>query len=192
MEQEGQEAQKRASETALELERATARERSNTERSGELETRIAAAGAELEQTRTQLAGVTEERAQHQSFMETAAGEAREFRHKVEARQQEARAAAEEVFRAERELETNRRHAMNLLTLAGNARNHMAQGEESLAALEREAERLNAEMQQARNEQENLGVETGLARQRHEAAAERLKSLEAEIASVRDDVADHAR
>ena len=37
LEQEGQEAQKRASETALELERATARERSNTERIGELE-----------------------------------------------------------------------------------------------------------------------------------------------------------
>ena len=71
-----------------------------------------------------------------------------------------------MFRAERELETNRRHAMNLLTLAGNARNHMAQAEESLAALEREAERLNAEMRQARNEQENLNVETGLARQRH--------------------------
>ena len=52
--------------------------------------------------------------------------------------------------------------MHLLTLAGNARNHMAQGEESLAALEREAERLEAEMSQARNEQENLGVESGQA------------------------------
>ena len=185
LEQEGQEAQKRASEAALDLERATARERGNTERVAELETRMAAAGAELEQTRTQLAGVTEERAQHQSFMETAAGEAREFRHKVEARQQEARAAAEEVFRAERELETNRRHAMNLLTLAGNARNHMAQGEESLAALEREAERLSAEMEQARNERENLGAETGLARQRYEAAAGQLKRLEAEIGTLRE-------
>ena len=64
-----------------------------------------------------------------------------FRQKVEARQQEARAAAEEVFTAERQLEASRRHAMHLLTLAGNARNHTAQGEESLAALEREAERL---------------------------------------------------
>ena len=89
-------------------------------------------------------------------METAAGEAQAFRQQVEARQQEARTAAEEVFAAERELETSRRHAMHLLTLAGNARNHTAQGEESLAALEREAERLEAEMGQARNELENLG------------------------------------
>ncbi len=185
LDSQAQEAQKRANEAAVELERAIARERSNTERVSELESRIAAAGAELEQTRTQLAGIAEERTQQRSFLETAAGEAREFRQMVEARQHEARAAAEEVFRAERELETNRRQAMNLLTQAGNARNHMAQAEESLAALEREAERLNAEMHQARNEQESLGVESGLARQRHQAAAESLKRLEAEIASLRE-------
>jgi len=51
----------------LELERAAARERSNTERVSELEARIAASGAELEQTRTQLAGLEEERAQHKRF-----------------------------------------------------------------------------------------------------------------------------
>ena len=103
-----------------------------------------------------MAGIAEERAQQHSFLETAAGEAREFRQKVEARQQEARTAAEEVFSAERQLESGRRHAMQLLTLAGNARNHTAQGEESLAALEREAERLQAEIGQARNEQETPG------------------------------------
>ena len=68
---------------------------------------------------------------------------------METRQQEARAAAEEVFAAERELEADRRHAMHLLTMAGNARNSTAQAEESLAALEREAERLEAELDQAR-------------------------------------------
>ena len=185
LDSQAQEAQNRANEAAVELERAIARERSNTERVSELEARIAAAGAELEQTRTQLAGIAEERSQQRSFLETAAGEAREFRQMVEARQHQARAAAEEVFRAEREMEITRRHAMNLLTQAGNARNHMAQAEESLAALEREAERLDAEMRQARNEQENLGVESALVRQRHEAAAESLQRLEAEIASLRE-------
>ena len=181
----GHEAQERANETAVELERAIARERSNTERVSELEARIAAASAELEQTRTQLAGITEERAQQHSFLESAAGDAREFRQNVEARQQEARAAAEEVFRAERELEAGRRHALHLLTLAGNARNFTAQAEESLAALEREAERLHAEMGQARNEQENLGVESGQARLRFESAGDELKRLENEIASLRE-------
>jgi chromosome segregation protein len=182
---QAQEAQNRANGAAIELERATARERANTERVSELEARITAAAAELEGTRSQLAGIAEERAQQHAFLETAAGEARAFRQKVEASQQEARTAAEDVFTAERQLETTRRHAMHLLTLAGNARNHTAQAEESLAALEREAERLNAEMSQARNEQENLGVESGQAKLRFESAADALKRLEGEIAAMRE-------
>ena len=179
------ESQTRASTAAVELERAAARERSNKERVSELEARIAAAGAELEQTRTQLAGIEEERAQQKSFLETAAGEAHEFHTKVEARQHEARSAAEEVFTAERELEAERRHAMHLLTLSGNGRNYIAQGEESLAALEREAERLEAEMSQARIEQENLGVQTGESRLRFQSADATVKRLEQEIATLRE-------
>jgi len=185
LDREGQEAQGRANEAAVELERATARERANTERVSDLEARIAAAAGELEVTRTQLGGIAEERTQQHAFLETAAGEARAFRQKVEARQHEARAAAEEVFAAERQLEMTRRHVMHLLTQAGNARNHTAQAEESLAALEREAERLEAEMGQARNERENLGVESGQVRLRFESAADALKRLEGEIAALRE-------
>jgi chromosome segregation protein len=185
LDSEGQEAQNRANTAAVEMERAAARERSNVERVSELETRIASAGAELEQTRVQLSGIAEERTQQKSFLETAAGEAKAFHQQVEARQQEARASAEEVFAAERELETSRRQVMHLLTLAGNARNHTAQGEESLAALEREAERLETEMGQARTELENLGEQSGEARLRFESAAETLKRLESEITALRE-------
>jgi chromosome segregation protein len=148
---------------------------------------LTAAAAELEQTRVQLSGIAEERAQHHSFLETAAGEVRAFHQKVEARQQEARTAAEEVFSAERQLDANRRHAMHLLALAGNARNSTAQAEESLAALEREAERLGAEIGQARNELESLGVQSGQARLRFESAAETLQRLEGEIAALREEL-----
>ena len=185
LDRQGQEAQNRANEAAVELERATARERANTERVSDLEARISSAAAELEVTRTQLGGIAEERAQQHAFLQTAAGEARTFRQKVEARQQEARTAAEEVFAAERQLEATRRHAMYLLTLSGNARNHAAQAEESLAALEREAQRLESEMGQARSEQENLGVEGGQARLRFASAADALKRLESEIDALRD-------
>ena len=185
LDREGQEAQPRANSAAVELERAAAKERSNAERVNELAARIAAAGAELEQTRTQLGSIAEERAQQHSFLETAAGEAKAFRQKVEARQAEARTAAEEVFNSERQLESSRRHVMHLLTLAGNARNHTAQGEESLAALEREWERLEAEMGQAKNELENLGAQSGQARERFETAAETLKRLESEISGLRE-------
>jgi chromosome segregation protein len=185
LDSEGQAAQTRANDSAVELERAIARERSNTERIAELEGRIEALGAELEQTRVQLSGMAEERAQQRGFLETAAGESREFRQKVEAQQQEARTAAEEVFTAERELESGRRHAMHLLTLAGNARNQTAQSEESLAALERERERLGSEMGRARGERETLGVERGQARLKFESATEALKRLEEEIAASRE-------
>ncbi len=185
LDRQGHEAQNRANQAAVELERATARERGNAERIVELEARIAAAAAELEQTRTQLTGIAEEREQQKKFLETAAEEARAFRQKVEARQHEARSAAEEVFAAERDLESGRRHAMHLLSLAGNARNHTAQGEESLAALEREAERLAAEIGQARNERENIGVETSQARQRLDSATQALRQLEEDIASLRE-------
>ena len=187
LDREGQSAQMRANSAAVELERAIERERGNTERMAELETRIAGAGAELEQTKAQLSGIAEERAQQKQFLETAAGEAREFRQKVEGRQQEARSAADEVFATERTLEGNRRHAMHLLTQAGNARNHTAQAEESLAALEREAERLQNEMTQARRELESLGVETGQARFRFESAGDALRRLEGEIAKVREEL-----
>ncbi|KAA6465167.1 chromosome segregation protein SMC [Acidobacteria bacterium AB60] len=180
-----QETQARANSAAVELERAAARERGNTERVAELEARMAASSAELEQTRTQLAGIVEERAQQHTFLQTAAEEARAFHQKVAARQQEARAAAEEVFGAERNLESTRRHVMNLLTQANNARNSTAQAEESLAALEREAERLAAEMQQSQNELENLGVQKGQARLGFETATETLKRLEGEIVTLRE-------
>jgi chromosome segregation protein len=185
LDREGQQAQGQANEAALELERAIAREQANRERVADLEARIAASAAELETTTTQLKGITEEREQQKLFLESAAGEARSFREQVEARQQQARGAAEAVFAAERQLESSRRHTMQLLTLAGNARSHTAQGEESLAALEREAERLEAEMRQARNEQEGLGIENGRVREKFESATDTLKRLEVEIAALRE-------
>ncbi|MBS1803274.1 MAG: chromosome segregation protein SMC [Acidobacteria bacterium] len=185
LDREGQDAQNRANSSAVELERAAARQRSNAERVSELEARIAAAAGELETTKSQLGTIAEERQQQKAFLETAAGEAHAFHEKVQARQHEARTAAEEVFNAERQLESHRRHAMHVLTLAGNARNSTAQAEESLAALERESERLNAEMSQARNEQESLGVQSGQARLKFDSAAEALKNLESEIAELRE-------
>jgi len=188
LDRQGQAASAQANAAAVELERAAARERGNAERVAELEARLAATSAELEQTRVQIAGIGEERAQNKQFLESAAEEARAFRSQVEARQQEARAAAQQVVDAERQLETGRRHAMHLLTQAGIARNQTAQAEEALAALEREAQRLENEMGQARAEAENLGAERGQANLRFEGAAESLKQIENEIAELRETLA----
>ena len=200
LDREGQEAQTRASETAVELERAAARERSNTERLAEIDARTAASAAELEQTRKHMAGIEEERAQNRAFLESASAKSRAFHEQVEKRQSEARTAAEEVYSAERELEAGRRNAMHLLTLSGNAHNYIAQGEESLASLEREAERLDGEMSQARGEAERLGAESSESHLRFDSADAAVKRLEQEIAGLReglqakraDETAQHAR
>ncbi|HTJ29332.1 MAG TPA: AAA family ATPase, partial [Acidobacteriaceae bacterium] len=183
----GQAAQTQANAATVELERAAARERGNTERVAELESRIAATGAELSQTRAQLASADEERKLNREFLQTASEEARAFRAQVEAKQQEARGASQQVGQAEQQIENARRHAMHLLTLAGTARNQTAQAEESLANLEREAQRLTHEMEQARSEAEDLGAERGQVNMRFESATEALKRIESEIAAMRSEI-----
>jgi chromosome segregation protein len=185
---QGQAANAQANAAAVELERAGARARGNSERVAELETRLAATAAELEQTRAQIMAIAEERTQHKQFLENAANESRTFRQQVEARQQEARLAAQQVGDAERQVEAGRRQAMHLLTLAGTARNQTAQAEESLASLERDAQRLENEMGQARAEAGNLGAERGQVNLLFEGATERLKRLEEEIAALRESLA----
>jgi chromosome segregation protein len=188
LDKQGHAANAQANAAAVEWDRAAARERSNGERVAELESRLAATAAELEQTQVQMAGVAEERVQNKQFLEHAAEEARAFRQQVEARQNEARQAAEQVGDTERQAEVGRRQAMHLLTLAGTSRNQTAQAEEALAALEREAQRLENEMGQARAEAANLGADRGQANLRFESATEGLKRLEADIAALRQELA----
>ena len=92
--------------------------------------------------------------------------------------------AQQVFDAERQVESGRRNAMHLLTQAGAARNQTAQAEESLAALERDHQRLESEMSQARTEAASLGAERGQANLRFESATESLRQLVSEIAEQR--------
>src|ERR1700683_1727531 len=125
----------RANQASVDLERATTREISNQERIAELRTRAAAGSAELEQARLHLQGLIVERAPHPS--EAASG-------------------------AEQRLEAARRYAMQLLTQAGHARNQTMHAEESLTALEQDAERLSAEITAASAELASLGSERGQA------------------------------
>lgn len=185
LEQTSQAAQNSISENVIELERVTARTRSNAEHIDELEAQIAASLAELEQMQTQLTALDEERAQQRGLLDTAAGEAREFRQKVESRQREARTAAEEVYTAERELEALRRHAMRLLTDSSNARNTLAQSEEILLSLEREAGRLEGEIRWAQSEMESLGVHIDESRTRFQAANRTVRRLEEDITALQD-------
>lgn len=187
LDNEAKEAQKIANDSAIELERASSRQRSNSERISELEARRAAGTAELEQTRQQIDSVTQERIANKQFLETAAQEAAAFREQAQAKQQAARYTAQQVGEAEQKLEVGRRQSMHLLTQAGMARNATAQAEEALAALEREAESLASEMSAGRQELENLSAERNQVSGRYENATETLKRLEQEISELRAQV-----
>jgi len=86
----------RANQSSVELERATTREIANQERIAELQARAAAGTAELEQARLHLQGLVVERESHRLFLETAAAEAAGVRDESRQRQEQARDAAEAV------------------------------------------------------------------------------------------------
>jgi chromosome segregation protein len=180
-----QTAQNEANGANLELERSTARQQANLERLTELAARLFAIAAELEQTRIEMAGITEERSEQRQFLETAASEARSYHQIVETKKREARTVAEEVFSVERELEAARRREMHLLSVLGSARNSTIQAAESLTLLENEATRLASEIGQANAESANLRDQLQQMRKRLDSATETVQQLEIEIASLRE-------
>ncbi len=180
------EANARANQSAVQLERATTRETANGERIAELRSRAAASSAELAQAQLQLQGLIAERDSHRHFLETAASEAAGVREDARRHQAQAREAAEAVSSAEQRLETARRYAMQLLTQAGHARNQTLQAEESLASLEQDAERLSSEIASASGELASLGSERGQISLKFESVTDQLARLEKELATLRTD------
>jgi chromosome segregation protein len=174
----------RANQSSVELERACTRETANQERIAELRTRAAAGAAELEQARLHLQGLVTERESHRLFLETAAAEAAGVREESRQRQEQAREAAEAVNGAEQRLEAARRYAMQLLSQAGHARSQTMHAEESLTALEQDAERLSAEITAASAELASLGSERGQVSLKFESLTEQLQRLETDLATLR--------
>ena len=178
------EANTTANQSAVELERITARTASNTDRIAELANRIANGGDELEAARLQLAQLAGEQEQHRSFLETATTESTGSRQTAQAQQQAAQNAIRALAQAEQQVENNRRNGMQLLQRASQTRNEEAQAAAALSSLDREGERLKSESDVARQELTQLGLERGQVKMSFESVTERLKRLEAEIAALR--------
>jgi chromosome segregation protein len=178
------EAGSRANSSAVELERITARQGSNTDRIADLEQRITTANDDLANARGQLETLSFEREQHRSFLENATAESNASREEAQAKQSQAHEATRNVLAAEATAENQRRAAMQQMQRAAQANNEIAQAEAALQGLERENERLAAESETARGELESLGAQRGQVAMNFESVTERLKRLEAEIIEVR--------
>jgi len=187
LEDAAKDAESRANQRAVEIERADGRRQTNEERIAELEARKAAAQAELEQAGEHLRTMSAERETQKSFLETAAQEAAEFRERARASQEVMRAAVSSVAAAEQEWEVARRRSAQLLSELGQTRNQITQGEEALAALVRESERLAGEMDAARRDLEGLGAERGQVSLNFETVTEKLRRVESEIGELRSQI-----
>jgi chromosome segregation protein len=187
LEDAAKDAETRANQRAVEIERADARHLSNQERIAELEARKSAAQAELEGAASHLESMAAERETQRAFLESAETEAAEFRTRTQQKQETMRAAVAAVSTAEQQSEASRRRAAQLLSQLGQARNQITQGEESMASLEREAERLTVEMDSARRDLEALGSERGQVSLTFESVTETLRRVESEIASYRSEI-----
>ncbi|HEV2576519.1 MAG TPA: chromosome segregation protein SMC [Acidobacteriaceae bacterium] len=178
------EAGSRANSSAVELERITARQASNTDRIADLEQRMTTANDDLANARGQLETLAFEREQHRSFLENATAESNGSREAAQAKQAQAHESTRNVLAAEATAENQRRAAMQSMQRAAQANNEIAQAEAALQGLERENERLAAESETARGELEALGAQRGQVAMNFESVTERLKRLEAEIIEVR--------
>jgi chromosome segregation protein len=187
LEDAAKDAEARANQRAVEIERADARHQTNQERIAELDARMAAAQAELEQAAEHLRGTTAERETQRNFLETAASETAAARDRARQKQEAMREAAAAASAAEQQSETARRLAAQLLSQVGQTRSQISQGEESLAALQREAERLGVEMEAARRDLEALGAERGQISLTFESVTDTLRRVEGEIATLRGEI-----
>jgi chromosome segregation protein len=178
-----------ANQSAVELERITARTAANADRIAELTSRLATGTDDLVQAREQLAGLAGELEQHRSFLENATAESTGSREAAQSHQTRAQEAVRALASAEQQAEQNRRATMQLVQRTAQTRNEEAQAAAALAGLEREAERLLSESDIARQELETLGLQRGQVKMSFESVTERLKRLETEIAELRLQIED---
>jgi chromosome segregation protein len=173
-----------ANQSAVELERISARTAANVDRVQELSVRLETGAAELETARAQLATLAGEQEAVRSFLDSANAEAGDSRGEAQRKQQAAQEAVRSVQAREQHAEMSRRAGMQLMQRVAQVRNEEGQAQAALAGLEREGERLIAESATAREELQALGLQRGQIRMSHESVTERLKRLEMEISELR--------
>ena len=160
LDQRIREAEARANQSAVDLERITARTSANADRIIELTSRLSTGNDDLIQAREQSESLASELEQHRTFLEQATSESDNSREAARNHQSQAQEAVRAVSSAEQQVEQNRRSSMQLMQRLGQTRNEEAQATAALSSLEREAERLVSESDIARQELETLGLQRG--------------------------------
>ncbi len=175
----------RLSDIKLEVDRSQAQRRHNEERCNELTVRSASSEAELAQARIRLAALEEELNSNQQSLDSAAADLALAQQELEASQLQATTAAGALTELEQQQEQSRAAILESVASLSNLRNQLTQAEERMAAADREAQRLQAEMAAARAQAETFGGERGQLAIEFESASQRISSLADEIAQTRE-------
>jgi chromosome segregation protein len=172
---------------ALETDRAVSRRATNEERCAELDARSAAAHVELDRAQTQLVSLESELQENRTFTQIAATEVASAQHEWQARQRDSQAAAAALADAEQQQESRRKEVLELISSASHVRNQVIQAEEHMAALDREAQRLDREIGSAHVDIENFGGKRGQIAFEFESITQTVGALGVRIQDLRGQI-----
>ncbi len=184
IEGESQQNRENLNSLALEIDRATARCRTNEERCAELDARSAGAQAEIGNTEEQFTRLQQELKTNRATLESANAEVAGAQQELQRRQQEATGASALLADVERQQEQRRDAILQAVSAASAVRNRITQAEEQMAALDREAQRLRDETSVANQQLEGFGGQRGQLGLEFESASQRVNALTAQIAEFR--------
>jgi chromosome segregation protein len=187
IETETRENRDRLSQIAMEVDRSQARSKTNEERCEELHVRSASSEAELAQAQTRLTALEEERNGHQSLLDTAASALEAAQQELGISQQESASAAANLAALELQQESSRAEVLKAVGAASNLRNQVIQGQERLAGMDREEQRLRSENATAAAQADTFGGQRGQIALEFESVSQRASGLTSEIAQLRQTI-----
>jgi len=169
---------------ALETDRAISRRATNEERCAELDARSAAAHAELEREQSNLQSLEAELQANREFAESAASEVAAAQHEFQMRQSDAQSAITALAEGEHRHEARRKMVLEVMSSASQVHNQIIQTEGHLAALSREANRLEREIDGVRVDISNFGGKRGQIAFEFESITQTANALAIRIVDVR--------
>ena len=174
----------RLTQIVLEVDRAQARRKHNEDRCTELQVRSAAADAELGQARHRLLALEADLASNQQTLDSAASDLEAAQQCLVSCQQQAEEAADALAALESQQEAARAGVLQAVASTSDCRNQLTQAIERMAAVDREAQRLQNEIGVASSQVESFGGQRGQLALEFETVSQRVAALSNEIALVR--------
>ncbi len=184
IEAEVRENRERLSQIRLESDRAQAKRLNNGERCTELVARMAACEAESAQAASRIAALETERDANREAFEFAADHLAAAKRQLIACQDEATAATTALTDLESRQEASRAAILEVIASLSDRRNQLTQAEERMAAIDRDSQRLQAEMASASSQVETFGGQRKQTELEFETISQRLTGVSDEIVRVR--------